>query len=55
MNTIVIGITRLMPSMDSVPAWNLVMAASLLALLPPIIVILVLQRWFVKGLIESEK
>jgi sn-glycerol 3-phosphate transport system permease protein len=55
MDTIVMGITRLTPGMDSVPAWNLVMAASLLALLPPIAVVLVLQRWFVKGLIESEK
>ncbi len=55
MNTVVMGLTRLMPSMDSQPEWNLVMAASVLALLPPVIVVLVLQRWFVKGLVETDK
>jgi len=55
MNTVVMGLTKLMPSMDSRPEWNLVMAAAVLALLPPVAVVLVLQRWFVKGLIETDK
>ncbi len=55
MNTVVMGLTKLMPSMDSRPEWNLVMAAAVLALLPPVAVVLVLQRWFVKGLVETDK
>ena len=55
MNTLVMGLTKLMPSMDSRPEWNLVMAASVMALLPPVAVVLILQRWFVKGLVETDK
>ena len=35
--------------------WNLVMAAAMLAMIPPAIVVLVMQRWFVKGLVDAEK
>ncbi len=55
MNTIVIGLNRMMPSMDAIPEWNVVMAAALIALAPPVAVVIVLQRWFLKGLIDSEK
>ncbi len=55
MQTIVVGIKQLIPHGDSLPAWNLTMNAAVLALLPPVLVVLVLQRWFVKGLIESGK
>jgi sn-glycerol 3-phosphate transport system permease protein len=55
MNTIVIGLNRMMPSMDAIPEWNVVMAAALIALAPPVMVVVVLQRWFLKGLIDSEK
>jgi sn-glycerol 3-phosphate transport system permease protein len=33
-----------------VPEWNLVMAVALVALVPPVVVVVVMQRWFVKGL-----
>jgi len=40
---------------DSIPEWNLTMATAILAMLPPVIVVLVLQRHFVKGLVDTEK
>ena len=55
MSTVVLGVTRLMPSMDSTPEWNVVMAAALVATLPPIAVVLLLQRWFIRGLVEPDK
>lgn len=53
--TVVMGIQRLARAADSDPFWNLVMATAILAMLPPVTVIILMQRWFVKGLIESEK
>lgn len=53
--TIVIGIAKLMPGPDTLPEWNLAMAAALIAMLPPLLVVILLQRLFVKGLVESEK
>ena len=56
MRTVVIGLERLIPrSGTELPTWNLIMAGAMMALLPPVAVIIVMQRWFVKGLIESEK
>jgi sn-glycerol 3-phosphate transport system permease protein len=55
MATIVIGIKQLMPRADVEPAWHLAMNATLLAMLPPMLVVAALQRWFVKGLIEPGK
>ena len=55
METVVVGITKLMPGMDAVPRWNEVMAAAFVAMLPPVAVVVVLQRWFVRGLMEQEK
>jgi sn-glycerol 3-phosphate transport system permease protein len=55
MTTIVIGIRQMIGNGDAQTAWHLVMATALLALLPPITVVLAMQRWFVKGLIEPEK
>jgi sn-glycerol 3-phosphate transport system permease protein len=55
MYTIVMGIQRMVTVADSEPLWNLTMAVAMLALLPPVVVVLVMQRWFVKGLIETEK
>ena len=55
MTTIVIGIRQMIGNGDAQTAWHLVMATALLALLPPIMVVLAMQRWFVKGLIEPEK
>jgi sn-glycerol 3-phosphate transport system permease protein len=56
MQVVVIGITYLVPSSGTqLPEWNIIMAAAILALLPPVLVILVLQHWFVQGLVEGEK
>ncbi|MGO4174164.1 ABC transporter permease subunit [Bosea sp. TAF32] len=51
----VIGLKKLMPQGDSLPTWHLLMNAALLTMLPPTLVILALQRWFVKGLVDSGK
>src|SRR5437867_2013598 len=56
MRVVVIGLQDLIPRTGThVPEWNVMMAAAMMALLPPVAVILVMQRWFVKGLIETEK
>jgi sn-glycerol 3-phosphate transport system permease protein len=49
------GIQRMVTGGDSEPLWHLVMATVVLAALPPVLVILFMQRLFVKGLTETEK
>ncbi|MCP4719991.1 MAG: ABC transporter permease subunit [Desulfobacteraceae bacterium] len=55
MTTAVIGLQNLIPQADDLPEWNIALCAALLVMLPPILVVLFMQRWFVKGLIEKEK
>ena len=55
MYTTVIGIKRMIVGADSVNEWNLIMATAILAMLPPALVVVLMQRWFVKGLVETEK
>ena len=55
MYTVVIGIKRMIAGGDSATEWNLVMATAILALLPPAAVVVLMQKWFVKGLVETEK
>jgi sn-glycerol 3-phosphate transport system permease protein len=55
MYTTVIGIKRMIVTGDALTEWNLVMATAMLALLPPALVVVLMQRWFVKGLVETEK
>jgi sn-glycerol 3-phosphate transport system permease protein len=56
MRTAVVGIEALVPRGGSqLPEWNVIMAAAMMTLLPPVVVIVTMQRWFVKGLIEKEK
>jgi sn-glycerol 3-phosphate transport system permease protein len=55
MYPIVIGIQRMIAGGDSVTEWNLVMATALLAMIPPAAVVILMQKWFVKGLVDSEK
>ena len=55
MYTVVIGIKRMIPGGDASVDWNLVMATAMLALAPPALVVLLMQRWFVKGLVDTEK
>lgn len=55
MYPIVIGIKRMIGGGDSANEWNLIMATAILALVPPALVVTLMQRWFVKGLVDSEK
>jgi sn-glycerol 3-phosphate transport system permease protein len=55
MTTIVIGIRQMIGNGDTQTEWHIVMATTLLAVLPPVAVVLLMQRWFVKGLVEAEK
>jgi len=55
MTTIVIGIRQMIGNGDTLTDWQLVMATAMLAMLPPVAVVLLMQRWFVKGLVEVEK
>lgn len=55
MTTIVMATNQMLTVMDGIPDWTNVMATAMLALLPPVIVVVVMQRMFIKGLIETEK
>jgi sn-glycerol 3-phosphate transport system permease protein len=55
MYTTVIGIKRMITGGDALTEWHLVMATAMLALLPPALVVVLMQKWFVKGLVETEK
>jgi sn-glycerol 3-phosphate transport system permease protein len=55
MATAVVGLKQVMPQSDGLPTWHLLMNASLWTMLPPVLVILIMQRWFVKGLVDSGK
>ncbi len=53
---VVVGVTQMISrSGDAATDWNLVMATVMLAMLPPAAVVVLMQRWFVKGLVETEK
>jgi sn-glycerol 3-phosphate transport system permease protein len=55
LTTSVVGIRSMIASGDAATQWHMVMAATLLAMLPPLVVVLSMQRWFVRGLVDSEK
>jgi sn-glycerol 3-phosphate transport system permease protein len=55
MYTVVIGIKRMIAGGDASNEWHLIMATAMLALLPPALVVVLMQKWFVKGLVETEK
>jgi sn-glycerol 3-phosphate transport system permease protein len=55
MYTVVIGIKRMISGGDASTEWNLIMATAMLAMLPPALVVVLMQKWFVKGLVETEK
>lgn len=55
MNTIVMGIKQMFPSGDDVAEWPVIMATSILAMIPPVIVVVSMQKLFVRGLVDSEK
>lgn len=55
MNTIVMGIKQMFPSGDDVAEWPVIMATALMAMLPPVAVVVFMQGLFVKGLVDTEK
>jgi sn-glycerol 3-phosphate transport system permease protein len=55
MQTIVIGIKKMIVTSDALTEWHIVMATAMLAMIPPVTVVILMQRWFVKGLVDTEK
>ncbi len=54
--TLVLGVARFMPTdTTQTPEWNLLLAAAVISLLPPILIVALMQRWFIKGIIGVEK
>ncbi|HWX48735.1 MAG TPA: ABC transporter permease subunit [Roseomonas sp.] len=54
-STVMVELSRMVPRGDGLPEWNIVMAGALLAMLPPLAVVVLMQRWFVRGLVQTEK
>ena len=54
-NPVVIGIRQMISGGDAQTEWNIVMATAMLAMIPPALVVMLMQRWFVKGLVDTEK
>ncbi len=55
MYPVVIGIKRMLAGGEAAVDWNIVMATAVLAMLPPTLVVMLMQKWFVKGLVDTEK
>jgi sn-glycerol 3-phosphate transport system permease protein len=55
MYPVVMGIKRMISGGDAATEWNAVMATAMLAMIPPAMVVILMQKWFVKGLVDSEK
>ena len=55
MYPVVIGIKRMISGGEAAQQWNLVMATAMLAMIPPALVVMLMQKWFVKGLVDTEK
>ncbi len=55
MYPVVIGIKRMLAGGEAAVDWNIVMATAILAMLPPALVVILMQRWFIKGLVDTEK
>ena len=55
MKVVVVGIAATIPSGTQPPEWNLVMAVAMMALIPPVFIVLLMQRYFMHGLLETEK
>lgn len=55
MNTIVMGIKQMFPSGDDVADWPVIMATSILAMVPPVVIVISMQKLFIRGLVDSEK
>jgi sn-glycerol 3-phosphate transport system permease protein len=55
MYPVVIGIKQMITAGDAETPWNIAMATAVLAMLPPALVVIAMQRWFVRGLVDAEK
>ena len=55
MYPVVIGIKRMISGGDAQNDWNLIMATAMMAMIPPVLVVMLMQKWFVKGLVDTEK
>ncbi|PWW48626.1 sn-glycerol-3-phosphate ABC transporter permease UgpE [Melaminivora alkalimesophila] len=55
MYPVVIGIKRMLAGGEAAVDWNIVMATAIIAMLPPTVVVILMQKWFVKGLVDTEK
>ncbi|ESY13115.1 sn-glycerol-3-phosphate ABC transporter permease UgpE [Mesorhizobium sp. M0761] len=55
MNTIVIALRKMVSFADADTQWHLVMVTAMMAILPPILIVVLMQRWFVRGLVDTEK
>ncbi|MEW6466866.1 MAG: sn-glycerol-3-phosphate ABC transporter permease UgpE [Pseudomonadota bacterium] len=55
MYPVVMGIKRMISGGDAANDWNIIMATALLAMIPPALVVILMQKWFVKGLVDTEK
>jgi len=55
MKVVVVGIASTIPTGTQPPEWNLVMAVAMMALVPPVLIVLLMQRYFMHGLLETEK
>ncbi len=55
MNTIVMGIKQMFPSGDDTADWPVIMATSILAMVPPVFIVISMQKLFIRGLVDSEK
>jgi sn-glycerol 3-phosphate transport system permease protein len=53
--TAVMELKELIPGAFGIPDWNVAMAGTLVIMLPPLVVVILMQRWFVRGLIATEK
>jgi sn-glycerol 3-phosphate transport system permease protein len=53
--TAVMELKELIPGSFGIPDWNVAMAGTLIIMLPPLVVVILMQRWFVRGLIATEK
>jgi len=55
MQTVVVGIKKMIATADAITEWQIVMATTMLAMLPPVLVVVLMQKLFVRGLVETEK
>ncbi|MBW6424979.1 ABC transporter permease subunit [Rhizobium sp. XQZ8] len=53
--TLTIGLTAMQPGSDATADWNVILAGALLVMMPPVLVVVLAQRWFVKGLVNTDK